>query len=132
VRLQKLGGRVHSIICDVSLREQANRATAATLSEFGRIDGCFANRRIRSKFTQLTVKCNICDRRACSEDEAADPDVRLASLQHTPGCATRTVVPTPLTFGRISTHTLEEYASIGSNFALETKSLSEHEHHEVA
>jgi NAD(P)-dependent dehydrogenase (short-subunit alcohol dehydrogenase family) len=42
-RLQKFGGRVHSIICDVSLREQANRATAATLSEFGRIDGCFAN-----------------------------------------------------------------------------------------
>ena len=57
-RLQALGGRVHSVICDVSVREQADRATAATLSVFGRIDGCFANAGIggggRTPFVERT------------------------------------------------------------------------------
>jgi NAD(P)-dependent dehydrogenase (short-subunit alcohol dehydrogenase family) len=57
-RLCKFGGRVQSIICDVSIREQADRATAATLSEFGRIDGCFGNAGIggggRTPFVERT------------------------------------------------------------------------------
>lgn len=58
VRLRKLTDRVHSTICDVSIREQAEHATAATLSEFGRIDGCFANAGIggggRTPFVERT------------------------------------------------------------------------------
>jgi NAD(P)-dependent dehydrogenase (short-subunit alcohol dehydrogenase family) len=42
-RLRGLGGRVLTLVCDVADAAQAARATAATLEEFGRIDGCFAN-----------------------------------------------------------------------------------------
>ena len=42
-RLRALGGKVQTIVCDVADRDAAERATAATLDEFGRIDGCFAN-----------------------------------------------------------------------------------------
>jgi NAD(P)-dependent dehydrogenase (short-subunit alcohol dehydrogenase family) len=41
--LQKLGGKVQTLVCDVAGRDDAARATEATLKEFGRIDGCFAN-----------------------------------------------------------------------------------------
>jgi NAD(P)-dependent dehydrogenase (short-subunit alcohol dehydrogenase family) len=37
------GARVHTQTCDVSKRDSAERAAQATLDEFGRIDGCFAN-----------------------------------------------------------------------------------------
>lgn len=57
-RIRKLGGRVQSISCDVSDRKQADRATTETLSEFGRIDGCFANAGIggggRTPFVERT------------------------------------------------------------------------------
>ncbi len=42
-KLRALGGKVQTIVCDVSDRADAARATEATLKEFGRIDGCFAN-----------------------------------------------------------------------------------------
>jgi NAD(P)-dependent dehydrogenase (short-subunit alcohol dehydrogenase family) len=42
-RLRALGGKVQTLICDVADAGQAARATEATLAEFGRIDGCFAN-----------------------------------------------------------------------------------------
>ncbi len=41
--LAATGARVHTQVCDVSKRESAERAADATLEEFGRIDGCFAN-----------------------------------------------------------------------------------------
>jgi NAD(P)-dependent dehydrogenase (short-subunit alcohol dehydrogenase family) len=41
--LSATGARVHTQVCDVSEREQTERATLATLEAFGRIDGCFAN-----------------------------------------------------------------------------------------
>lgn len=57
-RLRALGGRVQAIVCDVSVREQTEQATAATLAEFGRIDGCFANAGIggggRTPFAERT------------------------------------------------------------------------------
>jgi NAD(P)-dependent dehydrogenase (short-subunit alcohol dehydrogenase family) len=41
--LSATGARVHTQVCDVSKRDEAERATAVTLEAFGRIDGCFAN-----------------------------------------------------------------------------------------
>lgn len=41
--ISKSGGRVRAQVCDVSIREQAEHAAQATLEQFGRIDGCFAN-----------------------------------------------------------------------------------------
>jgi NAD(P)-dependent dehydrogenase (short-subunit alcohol dehydrogenase family) len=41
--LSAMGARVHTRVCDVSKRDEAERATAVTLEAFGRIDGCFAN-----------------------------------------------------------------------------------------
>lgn len=41
--IKDAGGRVQTLVCDVSDRAQADRATQATLDHFGRIDGCFAN-----------------------------------------------------------------------------------------
>jgi NAD(P)-dependent dehydrogenase (short-subunit alcohol dehydrogenase family) len=41
--LSATGARVHTQLCDVSDREQTERATLATLEALGRIDGCFAN-----------------------------------------------------------------------------------------
>ena len=41
--LSETGAQVHTQLCDVSEREQAERATLTTLEVFGRIDGCFAN-----------------------------------------------------------------------------------------
>ncbi len=43
VRLGEFGGKVQTLVCDVASRDETVRATEATLSEFGRIDGCFAN-----------------------------------------------------------------------------------------
>ena len=37
------GGRAHTQICDVSDPASVKAAMAATLAEFGRVDGCFAN-----------------------------------------------------------------------------------------
>jgi NAD(P)-dependent dehydrogenase (short-subunit alcohol dehydrogenase family) len=41
--LASTGARVRTQVCDVSKRDDAARAAQATLDEFGRIDGCFAN-----------------------------------------------------------------------------------------
>lgn len=41
--ISKSGGRMHTQVCDVSIREQAEHAAQATLEHFGRIDGCFTN-----------------------------------------------------------------------------------------
>jgi NAD(P)-dependent dehydrogenase (short-subunit alcohol dehydrogenase family) len=41
--LAATGARVHTQVCDVSRREETERATSATLEALGRIDGCFAN-----------------------------------------------------------------------------------------
>ncbi len=42
-RLAGFGGKVQTLVCDVADPAQAARATEATLADFGRIDGCFAN-----------------------------------------------------------------------------------------
>jgi NAD(P)-dependent dehydrogenase (short-subunit alcohol dehydrogenase family) len=42
-RIQGRGGSAKAFLCDVSDRQQAERATRDTLDVFGRIDGCFAN-----------------------------------------------------------------------------------------
>jgi NAD(P)-dependent dehydrogenase (short-subunit alcohol dehydrogenase family) len=42
-RLRGFGGKVQTLVCDVADAAQAAHATAATLEQFGRIDGCFAN-----------------------------------------------------------------------------------------
>jgi NAD(P)-dependent dehydrogenase (short-subunit alcohol dehydrogenase family) len=42
-RIQGNGGSAKAFLCDVSDREQTERATRDTLEAFGRIDGCFAN-----------------------------------------------------------------------------------------
>ena len=59
-RLRKLGGKVQTLICDVADSAQAVRATEATLAEFGRIDGCFANAGVggggRSGFADRTAE----------------------------------------------------------------------------
>jgi NAD(P)-dependent dehydrogenase (short-subunit alcohol dehydrogenase family) len=47
-KIRSLGVRVHTQVCDVTSREQAEQATRATLSAFGRIDGVFANAGISS------------------------------------------------------------------------------------
>lgn len=41
--LASTGAKVRAQVCDVSQRDQTERAAADTLAEFGRIDGCFAN-----------------------------------------------------------------------------------------
>ncbi|MGB3487578.1 MAG: SDR family NAD(P)-dependent oxidoreductase [Xanthobacteraceae bacterium] len=41
--IESRGGHVMSIACDISDRQEAERATLQTLEHFGRIDGCFAN-----------------------------------------------------------------------------------------
>jgi len=41
--LSATGSRVHTQVCDVSERDETERATLATLEALGRIDGCFAN-----------------------------------------------------------------------------------------
>src|SRR5258708_6772444 len=40
-------GAVDTRICDVSVPASVKSAMAATLERFGRVDGCFANARIR-------------------------------------------------------------------------------------
>ena len=56
--LSATGARVHTLVCDVSQRDQAEKATADTLEAFGRIDGCFANAGIggggRTPFVERT------------------------------------------------------------------------------
>jgi NAD(P)-dependent dehydrogenase (short-subunit alcohol dehydrogenase family) len=42
-QIKERGGRVHTLTCDVSNRAETEAATQATLTEFGRIDGVFAN-----------------------------------------------------------------------------------------
>ncbi len=42
-RLRAHSDKVQSIVCDVAVRDQTERAAEATLKQFGRIDGCFAN-----------------------------------------------------------------------------------------
>jgi NAD(P)-dependent dehydrogenase (short-subunit alcohol dehydrogenase family) len=41
--IKNAGGKVQTLVCDVSDRAQAEAAAKATLDRFGRIDGCFAN-----------------------------------------------------------------------------------------
>jgi NAD(P)-dependent dehydrogenase (short-subunit alcohol dehydrogenase family) len=42
-QIKERGGRVHTLTCDVANRAETEAATKATLAEFGRIDGAFAN-----------------------------------------------------------------------------------------
>lgn len=42
-RLEQHGTRVAAMQCDVSDEDQVEQAFAATLEQFGRVDGCFAN-----------------------------------------------------------------------------------------
>ena len=42
-KLKAHGGRVHTLVCDVASRAEADRATQETLDALGRIDGVFAN-----------------------------------------------------------------------------------------
>jgi NAD(P)-dependent dehydrogenase (short-subunit alcohol dehydrogenase family) len=57
-RLRVHSDKVQSIVCDVAVRDQTERATEATLKLFGRIDGCFANAGIggggRTPFAERT------------------------------------------------------------------------------
>jgi len=57
-RVEKFGTPIHAQICDVSVREDAERSTDETLKQFGRIDGCFANAGIggggRNSFIERT------------------------------------------------------------------------------
>jgi NAD(P)-dependent dehydrogenase (short-subunit alcohol dehydrogenase family) len=57
-RIQGRGGSAKAFLCDVSDRQQTERATRDTLEAFGRIDGCFANAGIggsgRTPFVERT------------------------------------------------------------------------------
>jgi NAD(P)-dependent dehydrogenase (short-subunit alcohol dehydrogenase family) len=47
-KIEALGARVHTEVCDVARRVDTERATQATLAALGRIDGVFANAGISS------------------------------------------------------------------------------------
>ena len=57
-QLQQYGTKVHMITCDVVEEAEVEKAFAATLAEFGRVDGCFANAGVGGggRFDELTAE----------------------------------------------------------------------------
>ena len=47
-KIEALGGRVETRVCDVASRDETDAATQATLASLGRIDGVFANAGVSS------------------------------------------------------------------------------------